>query len=135
MGSTTKLQEGEGRGRPPWWEEGERAFGARPSPLASLRAASRPRPTLGMTNLPTFLRLFSNSVTWREKSFTGNPFSLTFLRSKRAESLPCRILVFELRMRMTRLMESRVCTYRPRKNSLSLVRGPAVHRLSVIVTS
>ena len=36
----------------------------------------------------TFLRLFSNSVTWREKSFTGNPFLLTFLPSKRAESLP-----------------------------------------------
>ena len=33
MGSTTKLQEGEGRGRPPWWEEGERALGARPPPL------------------------------------------------------------------------------------------------------
>ena len=37
----------------------------------------------------TFLRLFSNSATWREKSFTGDPFLLTFLRSKRAESLPC----------------------------------------------
>ena len=52
MNSTAKLQEGEGRGRPPWWEKGERAFGARPSPLAPLRAASRPSSTLGMTNLP-----------------------------------------------------------------------------------
>ena len=36
----------------------------------------------------TFLRLFPNSATCREKSFTGNPLSLTFLPSKRAESLP-----------------------------------------------
>ena len=52
MDSTTKSQEGEGRGRPPWWEEGECTSSVQPSPLAPLWAALWHSPTLGMTNLP-----------------------------------------------------------------------------------
>ena len=47
MDSTTKLQEGEGRGRPPWWEEGERVT----LTLGIFTGRFAASPTLGMTNL------------------------------------------------------------------------------------
>ena len=50
----------------------------------------------------TFLRLFSNSVTCRKKSFTGNPFLLTSLLSERAESLPCQYSTMMLDDALTR---------------------------------